>query len=70
MKLVVVEPPGWKAPKGYANGVLVENAGRLLHVAGQIAWDAEQRLVGRGDFAAQFEQALANVCAVVQAAGR
>ncbi len=69
MKLVVVEPPGWKAPKGYANGVLIENAGRLLHVAGQIAWDAEQRLVGRGDFAAQFEQALANVCAVVQAAG-
>ena len=69
MKLVVVEPPGWKAPKGYANGVLVENAGRMLHVAGQIAWDAEQRLVGRGDFAAQFEQALANVCAVVRAAG-
>jgi len=69
MKLTLVEPDGWKAPKGYANGVLVEGASKLLHVAGQIAWDANQQLVGRGDFAAQFEQALANVCAVVRAAG-
>ncbi|HKX46064.1 MAG TPA: RidA family protein, partial [Planctomycetota bacterium] len=38
-------------------------------VAGQIAWDAEQALVGRGDFVAQFRQALANVAAVVAAAG-
>jgi enamine deaminase RidA (YjgF/YER057c/UK114 family) len=37
-------------------------------VAGQIAWDAEQRLVS-ADFAAQFRQALANVVAVVRAAG-
>ena len=42
--------------------------GRLLFVAGQIGWDAEQRLVG-DDFGAQFAQALANVLAVVRAAG-
>ena len=64
-----VEPRGWRAPKGYSNGVLVEGAGRLLFVAGQIAWDAEQRLVGRGDFVAQFRKALANVAEVVAAAG-
>ena len=67
--LSTVQPDGWKAPRGYANGVVVAGASKLCFVAGQIAWDAEQRLVGRGDFSAQFRQALANAVAVVRAAG-
>jgi enamine deaminase RidA (YjgF/YER057c/UK114 family) len=69
MKLETIQPQDWAAPKGYSNGVVAPAGARLLAVAGQIAWDAEQRLVGRGDFAAQFRQALANVVAVVRAAG-
>ncbi|QDU66478.1 RidA family protein [Engelhardtia mirabilis] len=69
MELESIEPQGWAAPKGYSNGVRVRAASELLFVAGQIAWDAQQRLVGRGDFHAQFRQALENVCAVVRAAG-
>lgn len=69
MKIDIVHPDGWKAPKGYANGVAVSGASKLVFVAGQVAWDAEQRLVGANDFAAQFAQALANVVAVVRAAG-
>jgi len=69
MESKTIQPDGWKAPRGYSNGVLVRAPGALLEVAGQIAWDAEQRLVGAGDFAAQFRQALANVVAVVAAAG-
>jgi enamine deaminase RidA (YjgF/YER057c/UK114 family) len=42
--------------------------GELLAVAGQIAWDPQQRLVS-AEFAAQFRQALHNVVAVVEAAG-
>ena len=61
-----VHPPGWKAPKGYANGYRL---GDVLFVAGQVAWDAEQNIVGPGDFAAQFRQALQNVGAVLAAAG-
>jgi enamine deaminase RidA (YjgF/YER057c/UK114 family) len=41
---------------------------RLLAVAGQVAWDAHEKIVS-DDFVRQFEQALANVCAVVAAAG-
>lgn len=64
-----VQPAGWAAPKGYSNG-MVASGGRTVYVAGQIAWDADQNLVGAGgDFAAQFRQALANVRAVVEAAG-
>lgn len=64
-----IEPQGWKQPRGYANGVLVSGAGQLLFVAGQIAWNETQQLVGAGDLARQFDQALANVLAVVAAAG-
>jgi len=69
MKTEIIHPDGWKAAKGYSNGVLVEGASRWLHVAGQVAWDADQQLVGAGDFARQFEQALDNVVAVVRTAG-
>lgn len=69
MQIRSVQPEGWRDPKGYANGIVVEGAGRLVFVAGQIAWDEQQHLVGEGDFVAQFARALANVVAVVRAAG-
>lgn len=69
MQVDLVNPADWKSPKGYNNGVLISGAQRLLFVAGQVAWDAEQCLVGAGDFVAQFERALENVVAVVTAAG-
>ena len=64
-----IHPKGWAKAKGYANGMLVPAGARWLHVAGQIAWDGDQNLVGEGDFGAQFAQALANVVAVVEEAG-
>lgn len=61
-----IQPTGWARPRGYSNGYRL---GNVLFVAGQIAWDAEQRLVGAGDFGVQFTQALANVRAVLDAGG-
>ncbi len=69
MRIQPLQPPSWAKPKGYANGVLVEDPSRFVFTAGQIAWDAEQQLVGAGDFVAQFRQALSNVLAVVGEAG-
>lgn len=68
-RLSPLQPEGWAAPKGYANGIAVDGSCRLVFTAGQVAWDAEQRLVGADDFVAQFRQALANCVAVVEAAG-
>lgn len=34
-------PEGWKAPIGYANGIAVD-AGRLVFLAGQVGWNADQ----------------------------
>lgn len=59
-------PEGWPRPKGYSNGMLAE--GKLLAVAGQVAWDTNEKIVS-DDFAEQFAQALRNVVAVVEAAG-
>ena len=66
MSREILQPPGWARPRGYANGVAA--AGRLVFVAGQIGWDAEQRFVS-DDFASQVGQALANVVAVLACAG-
>jgi enamine deaminase RidA (YjgF/YER057c/UK114 family) len=64
-----VEPEGWEQPVGYSNGMLAPAGARVLFIAGQVAWDADQVLVGEGDLGAQFRQALSNVLAVLEAAG-
>lgn len=64
-----VEPvvvPDWPPPRGYANGMA--GTGRVIFVAGQIGWDATGAFAGP-DLVAQFDRALANVVAVVTAAG-
>ncbi len=66
MTAITVHPEGWKPPQGYSNGMIGE--GRMLHVAGQVGWDANQSFV-RPDFVGQTRQALRNVLAVVEAAG-
>jgi enamine deaminase RidA (YjgF/YER057c/UK114 family) len=62
----VVTPSHFPKPRGYANGIISQ--GRTLHIAGQIAWDKDARIVSP-DFATQFLQALDNVIAVVREAG-
>lgn len=62
----ILQPPDWPRPKGYANGIVAE--GRMVFVAGQIGWDAEQRLVSP-DLVGQTEQALKNIVAVLYEAG-
>ena len=59
-------PQGWKAPVGYSNGIAA--SGRLVFIAGQVGWDAQQ-VFRSEDLCAQFEQALRNVLAVLAEAG-
>jgi enamine deaminase RidA (YjgF/YER057c/UK114 family) len=62
----ILQPPGWKRPRGYSNGVAAR--GRIVFVAGQIGWTAEERFESE-DFAGQARQALRNVVAVLAEAG-
>jgi enamine deaminase RidA (YjgF/YER057c/UK114 family) len=68
MSFSIINPASLGRPKGYSNGLLAAPGVRLLFIAGQIGWDAEQRLVG-DDFVEQFERALRNVLEVVGEAG-
>ena len=68
MKLQSINPESLGAPRGYSNGVLTGAGGRLLFIAGQIAWNQQQQIVSE-DMVEQFDQALANVLRVVTAGG-
>jgi enamine deaminase RidA (YjgF/YER057c/UK114 family) len=62
-------PEGWARARGYSHAVATEG-GTTLRVAGQLAVRDGKGPVEAGlDFGAQFAQALANVVAVVRAAG-
>lgn len=62
MRHRTLQPDGWPRPRGYANGVSAR--GRQIFVAGQIGWDASERLVST-DLVAQARQALQNIVAVL-----
>jgi enamine deaminase RidA (YjgF/YER057c/UK114 family) len=53
---------------GFSHAVR-HGGGDTLELAGQVAWDAEGKLVGAGDLAAQARQALDNLRAVLQSVG-
>ena len=68
MTFRIINPESLGAPSGYANGLLTETSGKLLFIAGQIAWNQQQQIVS-DDFVEQFDKALANVVLVVSEAG-
>ena len=61
----ILQPPGWPAPSGYANGVAAR--GETVFIGGQIGWNS------KGEFAeglaAQVGQALQNIAEVLAVAG-
>src|SRR5918996_5967491 len=61
-----VNPPALPPPRGYSHGIV--GAGRVLFVAGQVGWNEHAKIVS-DHFGDQFDQALANVLAVVREAG-
>ncbi len=62
----ILQPPGWAAPRGYANGIAA--SGRIVFVSGQVGWNTHGCFEAT-DFVAQARQALANVVAVLGEAG-
>ena len=61
-----LHPRDWKPAKGFSNGVAAQ--GRMVFLAGQVGWNAEQKFES-GDFVAQAQQALANIVTLVAEAG-
>ena len=53
---------------GFSHASL-QKGGNTVHLAGQVAWDAQTNVVGGNDYAAQTRQALSNLKEVLKAAG-
>ena len=64
---MILQPAGWAAPVGYANGVAVQ--GRQIYVAGQVGWNPATCQFETDDLAAQVRQTLENIVAVLKEAG-
>ena len=68
IELSIITPPDLARPRGYSHGVKVRG-GATLYIAGQVAFDAEGKVVGPGDLVRQFEQVLANFLRVLEVGG-
>ena len=68
MAFTLINPDSLSAPSGYSHGLVADANGKLLFIAGQIAWNEQQKIVS-DDFVEQFDRALANVVTVLNAAG-
>jgi enamine deaminase RidA (YjgF/YER057c/UK114 family) len=65
--VTLISPTGWPRGGGYAHGTVAR--GRLVCVAGQVGWDPLTQTIVAPDMVGQVAQALANVAAVLDAAG-
>ncbi|MBM7784163.1 RidA family protein [Tenggerimyces flavus] len=63
-------PAGIWAPNGrsFQQGV-IQGDGQVVHVTGQVAWDADSNVVGVGDAETQLEKAFDNVRVILEAVG-
>jgi enamine deaminase RidA (YjgF/YER057c/UK114 family) len=55
-----VNPPELSSPPGYSH-VAEVRGGRLVYISGQIALDAQGKLVGKGNLEAQADQVFRNL---------
>ena len=69
MKKQYTNPAELATPRFYSHAVSVQGAAKLVYVSGQVSWDANGNLVGKGDMRAQSEQVFKNVTAALEAAG-
>jgi len=68
-KLVTpVNPPTLAKPAGYSHAWEVQG-GKTLYMAGQVAFDRDGHVVGKGDLIAQFRQVCENMKALLLARG-
>ena len=68
MPVTLINPDGLMKPDVYRQ-VAIATGTRQVHIAGQVAYDAEGKLVARGDLAGQVAQAYRNVAIALAAAG-
>jgi len=68
MEKKFINPSTLATPRGYTH-VVTATGGKMVFIAGQVAWDVKGEIVGKGDLRTQATQAYANLKAALAAAG-
>jgi reactive intermediate/imine deaminase len=69
MEMIYLQPANVPKPAGeYSQGVKVK-PGTLVVISGQVAWDVDGNLVGKGDIRAQSRQVFENLKNMLASAG-
>ena len=68
MEKKFINPPTLATPRGYTH-VVTASGGKMVFIAGQVAWDVKGEIVGKGDLRAQATQAYENLKTALAAAG-
>ena len=63
--MVILQPPNWKRPKGYSNGI--KASGEMIFIAGVVGWNENEVFTGK-DIVSQFRQAIVNILAILKEA--
>ena len=64
----IINPKSWKKPIGYSNAIMTDSSS-TVYLGGQVAFDGNFNVVGKGDLVGQFEQVMKNLSTVMETAG-
>jgi enamine deaminase RidA (YjgF/YER057c/UK114 family) len=69
MKKERLNPNELASPRMYSHAVTAQGPGKLIYVSGQVSWDRDGKVVGKGDMRAQTKQVFENLTHALRAAG-
>jgi len=69
VKIERINPEDLFELDAFTQVVVAENAGKIVHIAGQGGFDADFQLIGPGDLHAQTVQAFRNLRSAIEAVG-
>ena len=65
-----INPNGVWGPRGRGfNMAVVQHPGHMVHLTGQVAWDENEQIVGKGDIAVQTRQCFINIQEILKSLG-
>ena len=68
MSKTYLNPPGSPTPKSYHH-VITTGPGKMIFLSGQVAFDSNRSIVGKGDVVAQTRQTMRNLKSAVETGG-
>ena len=69
MRKQYLNPKELNTPRFYAHAVTIQGSAKIIHVSGQVSYDRDGVVFGKGDMRAQCEQVFKNLTHILRAAG-